>query len=120
MLRTAGGQGSPCTNLDKRIKDSGFVHRLNLTYKPNDDLLFYATWSRGFRPGGVNRRGSFPPYEPDYLTNYEAGAKISFGRGSHFNVAGYIEDWKDMQVSVLGENGLTVVRNVGKAPHHRP
>jgi outer membrane receptor protein involved in Fe transport len=107
--------GSPCTNLDKRVKDSGFVHRLNLTYKANDDLLFYATWSRGFRPGGVNRRGSFPPYKADFLTNYEAGAKISFGRGAHFNVAGYIEDWNNMQVSLLGENGLTVVRNVGKA-----
>jgi outer membrane receptor protein involved in Fe transport len=108
-------KGSPCTNLDKSVKDSGFVHRLNLTYKPNDDLLFYATWSRGFRPGGVNRRGSFPPYKADYLTNYEAGAKISFGRGAHFNIAGYIEDWNNMQVSLLGENGLTVVRNVGKA-----
>ena len=107
--------GSPCTNLDKRVKDTGFVHRLNLTYKPNDDLLLYATWSRGFRPGGVNRRGTFPPYDPDYLTNYEAGAKFSFGRRSHFNIAGYVEDWKDMQVSVLGENGLTVVRNVGNA-----
>ena len=107
--------GSPCTNLDKRIKDSGFVHRLNLTYKPNDDLLFYATWSRGFRPGGVNRRGTFAPYKADYLTNYEAGTKISFGRGAHFNVAGYIEDWNNMQVSLLGENGLTVVRNVAKA-----
>ena len=107
--------GSPCTNLDKSVKDSGFVHRLNLTYKANDDLLFYATWSRGFRPGGVNRRGSFPPYKADYLTNYEAGTKISFGRGAHFNLAGYIEDWNNMQVSLLGENGLTVVRNVGKA-----
>ena len=107
--------GSPCTNLDKSVKDSGFVHRLNLTYKPNEDLLFYATWSRGFRPGGVNRRGSFPPYQADYLTNYEAGTKISFGRGAHFNLAGYIEDWDNMQVSLLGENGLTVVRNVGKS-----
>ena len=107
--------GSPCTNLDKRTKDSGFVHRLNLTYKPNDDLLLYATWSRGFRPGGVNRRGTLPPYKPDFLTNYEAGAKMSFGRGEHLNVAAYIEDWDDMQVSVLGENGLTVVQNVGKA-----
>ncbi len=107
--------GTPCTNLDKRTKDSGFVHRLNLTYKPNEDLLFYATWSRGFRPGGVNRRGTFAPYKPDYLTNYEAGAKISFGRGAHFNAAAYIQDWDDMQVSVLGENGLTVVQNVGKA-----
>ena len=107
--------GSPCTNLDKRIKDNGFVHRLNLTYKPNEDLLFYATWSRGFRPGGVNRRDPFPPYKADYLTNYEIGSKISFGRGAHFNVAGYVEDWDDMQVSLLGENGLTVVRNVGKS-----
>ena len=107
--------GSPCTNLDKRVKGSGFVHRLNLTYKPNKDLLLYATWSRGFRPGGVNRRGTFPPYAPDYLTNYEAGAKFSFGRGSHFNLAAYIEDWNAMQVSLLGENGLTVVRNVGKS-----
>ena len=107
--------GSPCTNLDKSIEDSGFVHRLNLTYKPNEDLLLYATWSRGFRPGGVNRRGDFPPYDPDYLTNYEAGAKYSFGRGAHFNIAGYVENWKDMQVSVLGQNGLTVVRNVGKS-----
>ena len=107
--------GTPCTNLDKRVKDSGFVHRLNLTYKPNEDLLFYATWSRGFRPGGVNRRDPFPPYTADYLSNYEAGAKYSFGRGSHFNFAAYLEDWNDMQVSVLGENGLTVVRNVSKA-----
>jgi outer membrane receptor protein involved in Fe transport len=107
--------GSPCTNLDRRIKDTGFVHRLNLTYKPNEDMLFYATWSRGFRPGGVNRRGTIAPYDPDYLTNYEAGAKVSFARGAHLNVAAYMQDWDDMQVSVLGENGLTVVRNVGKA-----
>jgi iron complex outermembrane recepter protein len=107
--------GSPCTNLDKSTKDTGFVHRLNLTYKPNDDLLVYGTWSRGFRPGGINRRGTFPPYKPDFLTNYEVGAKYSFARGAHFNVAGYIQNWDDMQVSVLGENGLTVVRNVGSA-----
>ncbi|HET7816762.1 MAG TPA: TonB-dependent receptor [Sphingomicrobium sp.] len=107
--------GSPCTNLDKRVSDSGFVHRLNLTYKPDADLLLYATWSRGFRPGGVNRRGTFPPYKADYLTNYEAGAKYSFGRGAHLNFAGYLQDWNDMQVSLLGENGLTVVRNVGKS-----
>jgi len=107
--------GSPCTNLDKRTKDTGFVHRLNATYKPNEDLLFYATWSRGFRPGGINRRGTLPPYKPDFLTNYEAGTKISFGNGSHFNLAGYREDWDDIQLSFLGENGLTEIRNAGNA-----
>ena len=107
--------GSPCTNLDKSTKDSGFVHRLNLTYQPDEDMLFYGTWSRGFRPGGINRKGTLPPYKADFLTNYEIGAKISFARGAHFNVAAYIQDWKDMQVSVLGQFGLTQVQNVGKA-----
>jgi outer membrane receptor protein involved in Fe transport len=56
-----------------------------------------------------------PPYDPDFLTNYEAGAKISFGSGSHFNFAVYQEDWKDIQLSFLGQNGLTEVRNAGDA-----
>ncbi|MEO7602573.1 MAG: TonB-dependent receptor [Sphingomicrobium sp.] len=107
--------GTPCTNVDKRTKDTGFVHRLNATYKPNDDLLFYATWSRGFRPGGINRRGTLPPYKPDFLTNYEVGTKYSFGRGSHFNITAYREDWSDIQLSFLGENGLTEIRNAGDA-----
>ncbi len=107
--------GSPCTNLDKRTKDNGFVHRLNTTYKPNGDLLFYATWSRGFRPGGINRRGELPPYGADFLTNYELGTKISFGPGAHFNVTGYREDWDNIQLSFLGANGLTEIRNAGNA-----
>ncbi|MEO7410755.1 MAG: TonB-dependent receptor, partial [Sphingomicrobium sp.] len=107
--------GGPCNNVDKRTKGDGFVHRLNLTWKPNDDLLFYATWSRGFRPGGINRRGSLPPYLPDFITNYEAGAKISFGNGSHFNIAAYQLNWSDIQLSFLGANGLTEIRNAGDA-----
>ncbi|HEU4705066.1 MAG TPA: TonB-dependent receptor, partial [Sphingomicrobium sp.] len=107
--------GSPCTNLDKRTKGSGFVHRLNATYKPNDDLLLYATWSEGFRPGGINRRGELPPYKPDFIDNYEAGAKFSFGSGSHLNVAVYQLNWKDIQLSFLGQNGLTEIRNAGNA-----
>ncbi len=107
--------GGPCNNVDKTTKDNGFVHRLNATYKPNDDLLLYATWSKGFRPGGVNRRGTLPPYKPDFLVNYEAGAKMSFGNGAHFNVAGYRQDWNDIQLSFLGLNGLTEIRNAGNA-----
>ena len=107
--------GSPCTNLDKVTSDSGFVHRLNGTYKPNEDMLFYTTWSRGFRPGGINRRGELPPYKADFIDNYEAGAKISFAPGAHFNVALYQLNWKDIQLSFLGANGLTEIRNAGNA-----
>jgi outer membrane receptor protein involved in Fe transport len=108
--------GSPCTNIDKRTKDSGFIHRLNATWKPNADSLFYATWSRGFRPGGINRRGTLPPYQPDFISNYEAGTKLTFAGGRmRLNAAVYQLDWKDIQLSFLGANGLTEIRNAGNA-----
>ena len=56
-----------------------------------------------------------PPYLPDFITNYEAGAKISFGNGSHFNIAAYQLNWADIQLSFLGANGLTEIRNAGDA-----
>lgn len=106
--------GSPCTNLDKRTKKTDFIHKLNLTYKFTDDIMVYATWSRGFRPGGINRRGSLPPYGSDQLDNYELGWKTSFGP-VRFNGAVYQQDWNNIQLSFLGENGLTEVRNAGIA-----
>ncbi len=106
--------GSPCTNLDKSTSDTDFIHKLNLTYKINEDAMIYATWSRGFRPGGINRRGSLPPYGPDTLDNYEIGWKTTFGP-VRFNGAVYQEDWKNIQLSFLGANGLSEVRNAGIA-----
>lgn len=106
--------GSPCTNVDKTTSDSDFIHKLNATYKFNDKALVYATWSRGFRPGGVNRRGTLPPYLGDQIDNYELGWKTTFGR-FRFNGAAYQLDWNDIQLSFLGANGLTEVRNAGVA-----
>ncbi len=106
--------GTPCTNLDKSTSDTDFIHKLNLTYKVSDDALVYATWSRGFRPGGINRRGTLPPYGPDTLDNYEFGWKTNFGP-VRFNGAVYQEDWKDIQLSFLGANGLTEIRSAGIA-----
>lgn len=106
--------GSPCTNLDKSTSDTGFIHKLNLNYKINDNVMIYGTWSRGFRPGGINRRGTLPPYGPDTLDNYEFGWKTSFGP-FRFNGAVYQEDWNNIQLSFLGANGLTEIRNAGIA-----
>jgi outer membrane receptor protein involved in Fe transport len=106
--------GSPCTNLDKTTSDTDFIHKLNLTYTIDPDMLVYATWSRGFRPGGINRRGSLPPYGPDTLDNYEVGWKGTFGP-VHINAAVYQQDWNNIQLSFLGANGLTEIRNAGVA-----
>lgn len=106
--------GSPCTNLDKNTADTGAIYKLNATYELNPDVLLYATWSQGFRPGGINRRGTLPPYRPDKLENFEIGWKTQLGP-VRFNGAIYQEDWNDIQLSFLGENGLTEIRNAGIA-----
>ncbi|QPC98366.1 TonB-dependent receptor [Qipengyuania soli] len=106
--------GTPCTNLDKVTSDTDAIWKLNATYEINPDVLVYATWSQGFRPGGINRRGTLPPYKPDSLDNYELGWKTRFGDVT-FNGAVYQEDWSDIQLSFLGENGLTEIRNAGIA-----
>ncbi|MGH6659191.1 MAG: TonB-dependent receptor [Sphingomicrobium sp.] len=114
-----GVSGTPCTNLGvfdngevrpKRIKDSGFVYRLNAEWKPQENLMFYATASKGFRPGGINRRGEIPPYDADFLYNYELGWKTTFGP-LRWNGAIYHQLWKKFQFSFLGQNSFTEIHN---------
>jgi outer membrane receptor protein involved in Fe transport len=78
--------------------------------------MLYATWSEGFRPGGINRRGTLPPYKADFLTNYELGFKTELAdHRVRINGAVFQEDWDDFQYSFLGANGLTEIRNAGQA-----
>ncbi|MFC7300521.1 TonB-dependent receptor [Cognatiluteimonas weifangensis] len=108
--------GAPCVNLDKRVKESDSIGRFNLSWKIDDNKMVYATWSEGYRPGGINRRGTVPPYTSDFLTNYEAGWKTAWlDNRIIFNGAVFREDWKDFQFSYLGLNGLTEIRNANKA-----
>ncbi len=110
--------GAPCTNLDKRGTDNGHVPRVNLTYKLDKDKMVYATWSKGFRPGGVNRTAQpgVPPYQADFLTNYEFGWKTQwFNHHLRWNGAIFQEDWKNFQFSFLGLNSVTIIRNAGNA-----
>jgi outer membrane receptor protein involved in Fe transport len=112
---TTVGKG-PCTNLQKSVEETGHTYRLNLSYKIDDDKMVYATVSTGFRPGGINRRGTLPPYKSDFLTNYEIGWKtMLFDNRMRFNGAVYLEEWKDFQFSLLGLNGLTEIKNAGQA-----
>jgi iron complex outermembrane recepter protein len=109
---------APCTDIDRGTSGSGNSPKLNLTYKIDHDRMVYATFSKGFRPGGVNRNGggTIPPYQPDYLKNYELGWKTTwFDNRLRFNGAIFREDWSNFQFSYLGANSLTIVTNAGQA-----
>lgn len=113
--------GTPCTNLGvyengtvvpKVAKGHGTTSRYNLTWKPTDDLMVYGTFSEGFRPGGTNRNADFGQYDPDFLTNYELGAKTTILGGKlRLNGAIYKQDWDTFQYSFLGPNSLTIIQN---------
>lgn len=108
--------GGPCLNLDKSVRESDHVGRFNLTYEIDDKKLVYFTWSEGYRPGGINRKGTLPPYTSDFLTNYELGWKTTWGDNRFsFNGAVFQEDWDNFQFSYLGQNGLTEIRNAAQA-----
>ncbi len=111
-----GVSAAPCKNLEREVKEDGVSPKVNLTYKVNPDVMVYATFSEGFRPGGVNRRGTFPPYDADYLQNFEIGWKTTLADNRlRFNGAVFTQDWEDFQYSFLGENGLTNIVNAGNA-----
>ena len=108
---------APCVNLNSDATGTGETHKVNLTYKLDDDHLVYFTYSTGYRPGGSNRIATLPPYRADALDNYELGWKTSWlDRSLRWNGALYDEEYNRFQFAVLfPPNSLTGVENAPSA-----
>ena len=120
----AGGEIQyPCFDtriLDDTAKGDDWVFKGNFEYRLDDDKLFYVTWSEGFRAGGVNRARvpDIPTYDPDFVTNYEFGWRMTLADGAvRFNGAAYLVDWDNFQFGFLDftVSNLTIVQNVGNS-----
>ncbi len=118
--------GAPLVTLEDsplESKESDFLPKANITWKPTDGRLFYFTYSQGFRLGGANRDrlGLAVPsqYDADILTNYEAGFKTQLLDDRFtFNMSGFLMKWKDFQSSIRNPDPSTfffVIANVGQA-----
>jgi iron complex outermembrane receptor protein len=94
---------------------------INLDYKPNDDVLLYAKYARGYRAGGINPSVTlFESWGPEKVDSYEVGAKTNFDgavRGS-FNLAGFYNDFTDQQLQTslfTPVRPVSAILNVGKS-----
>jgi len=113
----------PCFNtriLDDVAKGDDTAFKVSLEYSIDDDKLIYATWSEGFRAGGVNRARvpGIPKYDPDFVTNYEFGWKTTLADSRvRFNGAIYFVEWDNFQFNFLDFtiSNLTIVQNVGNS-----
>jgi outer membrane receptor protein involved in Fe transport len=107
---------APCVNVDRKVKSDDNVSRINLNYRLTDDAMLYATWSEGFRPGGINRNPFVGDFEPDFLTNWELGWKTVLANNSvMFNGAVFFLEWDNLQRAFAGANGITQVDNAPSA-----
>ncbi len=108
----AAYKDAPCQNVAKGISESEHIGRANLRWKASEDAMFYATWSEGYRPGGINRNPFAGDYISDFLTNYELGWKTTWlDNRLQFNGALFMQSWDDFQTSFQGANGITQVAN---------
>ena len=97
--------------------------KIGARYQPNDDLMFYGSYSEGFKSGGFfGRQANFnidPTYDPEYVNNYEIGMKSTLLGGQMIlNAAVFMSDYEDKQESILVPinlaNVATVVRNAAE------
>jgi outer membrane receptor protein involved in Fe transport len=87
---------------DLPLKESDTILKGSIAYTPTDDLLFFFTYSEGFRPGGFNRTAGVPTtYVSDEVTNLELGWKTTLLDGTlRFNGSVYQIDWDSLQVGI--------------------
>ena len=76
--------------------------RFAVNFEPNDDLLFFASATRGFKSGGWNARGTSAsellPFGPEKAWSYEAGFKAEvLDRRLRVNLTAFWLDVEDLQ-----------------------
>jgi iron complex outermembrane receptor protein len=102
--------------------------KINTSYQLDKSNLVYATWSQGFRRGGVNALPSSEPGEgyvtppaltklaPDTADNYEIGAKGTWQNRLRYSLAVYDIQWHNIQEGVqLTPLVLPASLNIGEA-----
>lgn len=111
-------------------KDQGYNPRLSISWRPSDELMVYATLSRGFQFGGTNNAPLFPfenpiqgtwplEYGSSKIWNREIGIRTDWRDGTlRLDTTLYDIDWTDAQVQQSTAEGhilgATFTQNVGK------
>ena len=103
-----------------------FTPRVALNWKPVDDVLLYASYSRGYNAGGFSARAGTvadvtTPFNPEFINAYELGAKADLLAGRlRLNGALFWNDYSDKQEEVIEPAPApaitsTTVRNASNA-----
>ena len=95
-----------------KAKSDGTIGKITYSWNPSEDIMYYVTWSEGFRPGLLNRpvgasnaAGTYsvkPEVKSDEVTNYEFGWKALLADGRlRFNGSAFAVDVTGLQSTVF-------------------
>jgi iron complex outermembrane recepter protein len=96
--------------------------KVGVKYTLSDHHMVYATYNRGYRPGGLTQLSTDPtqpplfPFQPEYSNNIELGIKNNwFDHKLQVNVTAFLSHVNDAQVpTLILPAAITVTRNTGK------
>jgi outer membrane receptor protein involved in Fe transport len=118
---------------DTSTREQGTSPKLAATYQAAEHTMTYATVSQGFRAGGAQGPVTYPGcapdlaaigqtsesiahIAPDWVWNYEVGAKFEPLEGLHLDVDAFHLDWQHIQQSIFLQHcAFYVIGNAGAA-----
>ena len=100
-------------NVDETIDDDQVTGTVKLSWFMSDDIMFYGSYSTGYKAGGTNTDRIDPNFDQSFdaetSTSYELGMKAEFpDQGLRLNIALYQADIEDQQVGSFSGSGFNV------------
>jgi outer membrane receptor protein involved in Fe transport len=116
----APGGVSPFLPPPVKPSDSAVTYLVTPRYRISPDLMVYARFASGYRPGGPNSNGTSEPlpiFKPDETKNYELGVKGQVLDGAlQFDASVYYIDWSDIQLQAFDPaTGFSIYINANTA-----
>ena len=108
---------------DGSKKAGKFTYRIAPQYTINPDVMLYATYSTGYKPGGIAFVGNkYDPYSSETVKSWETGIKSEFlEHRVRLNFDLYSSKYSDFQATILtpvstGLGGFILASAIGNAP----
>ncbi|PKB13606.1 iron complex outermembrane receptor protein [Novosphingobium kunmingense] len=111
-----GNHTMPAVQVAAKAKE--WTPAISADYKITDDILVYASYSKGFKNGGFTQRifpaeQVAPSFRPEFVESYELGLKTELlDRRLRLNLAAFMSNYDDIQV-VVSEGIAPRARNAG-------
>jgi len=111
------GAASPFVSFAQSAKASTFTYLATPRFKITPDLMAYARFASGFRPGLPNSpsliaEGAPASVAPDKTQDYELGLKGDFFEHTlSVDASAYYIDWKNIQIQLINQFGFAYGAN---------